>query len=74
MKTNGRKITCDLCGAEIFVKTTGERELDGGYTRYNLFEAAEGWNNTLEFGDICPECSIEYEKVQQEFKERMVPK
>lgn len=44
-ETTGKIVTCDRCGAEIFLKCTGEGEADGGYTRWNKFEAMpEGWD------------------------------
>lgn len=43
-EVNGKIVTCDRCGAEIFLRTTGEGEADGGYTRWNKFEPyPEGW-------------------------------
>ena len=43
-EVKGRITTCDRCGAEVFSKCTGEGETDGGFTRWNKFEALpEGW-------------------------------
>lgn len=42
---NGQLVTCDRCGASIFLKCTGEGERDGGFTRWNKFEPPpEGWS------------------------------
>ena len=41
---NGQLTTCERCGAQIFRRTTGEGEADGGFTRWNNFEPyPEGW-------------------------------
>ena len=58
--TNGRRYTCDRCGAECFCKCTGEGELDGGYTRWNNFEPLpSGWK-THAIGLLCPDCNGVY--------------
>lgn len=44
MEVNGKLCTCDRCGAQVFLKTIGEGERDGGFTRWNNFEPyPEGW-------------------------------
>ena len=44
-KVNGQIVTCDRCGKQIFRKCTGEGEMDGGFTRWNTFEAMpDGWD------------------------------
>lgn len=35
---NGRMYTCDRCGATEFVKHTGTRDGDGGYTVWDKFD------------------------------------
>ena len=71
-ETNGKIVTCDRCGAEIFLKCTGEGETDGGYTRWNEFEKLpDGWdlvavpnsvgwtgygNAYNMYLQVCPEC------------------
>lgn len=41
---NGQLSICDRCGAQVFRKTTGDGDADGGYTRWNKFEAyPPGW-------------------------------
>lgn len=67
-RENGRKITCDRCHKTIFVKALREREMDGGFTRWTEFEDAEGWSKELFIGDLCPECTQEYARLQEEFK------
>ena len=70
MRQHGQLRTCDRCGATIFLKTTGEGETDGGYTRWNKFEDAKGWTNPYEIGDLCPNCSEEWDILRAEFKRR----
>ena len=59
-QAKGKLITCDICGAPVFLKTTGEGEADGGYTRWNEFEAfPEGWASSKiqinnRYIDSCP--------------------
>ena len=67
-KTNGQLITCDRCEATVFVKVEKECERDGGFTRWKVFEKAEGWTYESFIGDLCPKCSNEYECLQEEFK------
>lgn len=67
-KVNGRLITCDRCGKTIFVKAVSDREMDGGFTRWTEFEKAEGWTHESFIGDLCPECSQEYDCLKEEFK------
>ena len=41
--TLGRMITCDRCKKTTFAKALGDKEMDGGFTRWTEFEKAEGW-------------------------------
>ena len=55
----GKLLTCDRCGAETFVAKTGESETDGGFTRWDNYEEAEGWHNERVDGmwmKLCPTC------------------
>lgn len=67
-RANGQLRTCDRCGKTIFLKTTGEGERDGGFTRWNTFEEATDWTNEYEVGDLCPECSELLKILKQNFK------
>lgn len=68
---NGRLIICDRCGETAFLKCTGEKERDGGYTRWNTFEAPpEGWGWHSETGRLCPSCEREYTCLVEMFKNR----
>lgn len=68
-EVNGKLGTCDRCGKSIFLKCTGEKELDGGYTRYNTFESyPDGWEHHYEVGRLCPTCNAEWNNVVVTFK------
>lgn len=69
MRTSGQLRKCDRCGASVFLKCVGEGVTDGGYTRWNKFEDAEGWSNELDIGDLCPGCTTELEIMKEEFKQ-----
>lgn len=71
MRTNGRMMKCDRCGEETFCKCTGEGEMDGGFTRWNKFEEAEGWSSECGIGDLCPECTQEYKRLKEEFASKV---
>lgn len=68
MRENGRLMTCDRCGNQTFSKCIGEREMDGGFTRWSEFEEAEGWTKELDIGDLCPGCTEEFKKIVENFK------
>lgn len=66
-EVNGQLSSCDRCGAQIFRKTTGEGEADGGFTRWNKFEPyPEGWGVVVipvtgrpystDHIRVCPDC------------------
>ena len=59
---------CDRCGETVFLKTIGDGEADGGYTRWNKFEAPpEGWDYSLKVGTLCPKCNATYNKLLERF-------
>lgn len=70
-KVNGRIYSCDRCGDKIFVKTIGEKEMDGGFTRYNTFEdMPDGWGYDCRVGmDLCPECKEELDSIIKLYKD-----
>lgn len=68
MKEKGLLIKCDRCGETGFFKTIGDGEMDGGFTRWNKFESAEGWSCEYDIGDLCPNCSQEFEDMKLGFK------
>lgn len=71
----GRKMRCDRCGSECFLKLVGTDVLDGGYTRSNKFEEKPaGWGfvrNWEDTGyiDLCPSCNKEYRETARQFME-----
>ena len=67
-RVNGQLLTCDRCKKQIFRKVTGEGERDGGFTRWNKFEdIPEGWTSPHTLGDLCPDCSIKWECLNNDF-------
>lgn len=67
-RENGQMRICDRCKKKEFLKTIGEGETDGGYTRWNKFEVAKGWTVASDIGDLCPECSELFEQIKDKFK------
>lgn len=64
----GKLVTCDRCGAQTFLKCTGEGERDGGYTRWNTFEPYPlGWDFHSKVGQFCPECNRKYKELIHKF-------
>ena len=68
MFQDGRLMICDRCGKEAFAKHIGNGEADGGYTRWNIFEDLEGWENVCEVGLLCPSCNSKYKQILDAFK------
>lgn len=75
-QVNGQLTTCERCGAQIFRKTIGEGQTDGGYTRWNEFEPyPEGWevvslpkvNGQHQSAMVCPFCYAEWDRVLNSF-------
>lgn len=67
-RENGQMRICDRCKKTVFLKTIGEGETDGGYTRWNKFEEANGWTVERDIGDMCPDCSSLFEEMKSKFK------
>ena len=67
---NGRLTTCDRCGAQVFTKTVGDGEADGGFTRWNKFEPLpKGWGSHNGY-TLCPDCASAWNKIETEFMNR----
>lgn len=67
-ETLGKLVTCDRCAANVFLKRTGEKETDGGYTRWNIFEPSpEGWEYHTGIGLLCPVCNGKYKALVNSF-------
>lgn len=60
-RTEGVKLTCNLCGATVFLARTGTEIIDGGYGGSNptYEQPPKGWNGAkvYGYGDLCPSCS-----------------
>jgi hypothetical protein len=63
---NGKLTTCDRCGEQVFCKYIKDGVTDGGYTRWNKFEEAEGWGYE-DRKDLCPKCTDEFKKMKEIF-------
>lgn len=80
---NGKLVICDRCGALVFLKTTGDGEADGGWTRWNKFEPfPTGWsvlqtginkNGYAESSRLCPKCSEEWEETMRAYMNEKTP-
>lgn len=71
-KVNGQLVMCDRCGMSEFVKTIGDGELDGGFTRWNKFEPLSvGWGK-FDHRDLCPKCNAEYQTILRNFESTFV--
>lgn len=70
-KQDGRMITCDRCGATVFVKKAARKEADGGFTTWDVFEKADGWTSgglyIDRIEDLCDKCSKEWESTKKKF-------
>lgn len=57
----GKMLTCDMCGKSIFLKFVGEKEADGGFTKWREYENADGWTSLrfgkINFGNLCQSCN-----------------
>lgn len=71
-EVKGKLVTCDRCGATVFLETTGDKEMDGGFTRWNTFEPyPEGWEWAHDLDKrLCPECNKEYRELIRKFEEQ----
>jgi len=61
-ETEGKLLTCDLCGATVFLKYVETKEYDGGFTHVRHYEdVPEGWGSihfgSIVFGTLCPSCN-----------------
>lgn len=61
-ETEGKLLTCDLCGATVFLKHLETKDYDGGFTRVREYEKKpSGWSNIhvgkVVYSTLCPECN-----------------
>lgn len=57
----GKRLICDVCGAEVFLKYVGDGEADGGFSRWRKYEERpKGWHSiniaTHAWANVCPSC------------------
>ena len=67
---NGQMLICDRCGAWVFRNCVGEGEMDGGFTRWNKFAPAPGWNIIAQVGDVCPSCWQDYQDMLEQYRKK----
>jgi hypothetical protein len=58
----GKLVTCDLCGATVFLRCVETREYDGGFSRVRTFEKKpDGWQtwhvSNVISSTLCPSCN-----------------
>ena len=61
-ETEGKLLTCDLCGATVFLKYVETKDYDGGFTHVRNYEdIPEGWISIhfggIVFNTLCPSCN-----------------
>lgn len=66
MKSEGCLVTCDVCGKEAFTKYN--RLFDSNSKALNPIV---GWGYNTEAGDLCPNCNKEYQRIAEEYKEKL---
>lgn len=44
--------------------------MDGGFTRWNNFEPASGWEYVLDVGTVCPKCLHDYRDMLERYKKK----
>ncbi|MBR5877911.1 MAG: hypothetical protein IKY91_00055 [Akkermansia sp.] len=67
-EVKGKLCTCDRCGAQVFLRTTGDAVTDGGWTRWNQFEPyPKGWDQHTNVGRLCPACNAKYKTILGDF-------
>ncbi len=72
-KINGRMLICERCGASVFVKALEPEVLDGGFTKVDRFEKADGWKTPIDLGELlCPECNEKWKSIVDEFMCRSI--
>lgn len=69
----GKKLVCDRCNTEVFLKCTETQSLDGGFTKQNIYEKPpNGWGVGILINksvDLCPECREVYKRMCERFFE-----
>ena len=66
--TFGKMLKCNRCGKERFLKYIKQDDLDGGYTKYDVYEDyPKEWLYETETGDLCDECAFKFRSWVTEF-------
>lgn len=58
-ETEGKLLTCDVCGRTVFLKYVKTEEYDGGFTKVCRYEdKPDGWGSMLlwKYRTLCPSC------------------
>lgn len=67
-RVTGQMLTCDRCGAQRFVKALDPKSLDGGFTRVEQYEKADGWEIASGLCKLlCPGCNSEWNRIMRNF-------
>lgn len=67
MTEYGRRLVCDRCGREEFLKKLGEKLTDGGFTKCDEYEKyPEDWDK-VHGKDLCPVCNDKYTRMIERF-------
>jgi hypothetical protein len=74
-EVKGKRVTCDRCGTETFLKFVTHVEMDGGFSPgYDKYEALpDDWLYESEFGHLCPVCAREFIYFIDNFMNGKVP-
>lgn len=72
MNTIGKEVICDRCHKRIFLRKVDSKELDGGYTTYDVYEEKPkewkvGYSSKGVTRDLCPDCYNVYVKILKSF-------
>ena len=68
-RVSGDLVTCSRCGETIFLAKLGSRDLDGGFSRYDVFEELpDDWLFITQLeGHLCPNCSNTFKQIIADF-------
>lgn len=64
MEQVGKLITCDRCGRSIFLTLTGKEDWSD---RLSYQEKPREWTQEIGHGDLCPDCTKEFQTFCKEF-------
>lgn len=73
----GKRITCQICGNQIFLAQTGYNTMDAAnndrHSLYDIFEPVpEGWNINHNLGGwVCSFCNVKFSRIIEKFKSEL---